>query len=38
MNAIYKQEEISDENVLSLDLTEIRPKYEEMASVLAELR
>ena len=36
MNAIYKQEEISDENVLSLDVTEIRPKYEEMASVLAE--
>ena len=36
MNAIYKQEDISDENVLSLDVTEIRPKYEEMAAVLAE--
>lgn len=36
MDAIYKQEDISDENVLSLDVTEIRPKYEEMAALLSE--
>lgn len=36
MNAIYAQEDITDENVLSLDVTEIRPKYEEFSSILAE--
>lgn len=36
MNLIYKQEEITDENVLSLDVSEIRPKYEEFAEVLSQ--
>mgnify|MGYP000865612296 CR=1 FL=1 len=36
MNVIYTQESVSDENILSLDVTDIKPKYEEYSSILAE--
>lgn len=36
MNVIYAQENVSDENILSLDVTDIKPKYEEYSSILAE--
>ena len=36
INVIYTQESVSDENILSLDVTDIKPKYEEYSSILAE--